>query len=477
MHRMGQLDTQSTDDTLLSANEADTRSMRRAALTVAVLTAFMIPFVSSSVTIALPSIGKEFDADAIVLAWVRTSYLLTAVMFLIPFGRLGDIFGRKRVFTTGVSLYTAASFLCALAGSSSTLIAFRCLQGLGASMTFGTATAILTSAYPASERGKVLGIRVATVYIGLSMGPFLGGLLTQHLGWRSIFYVNLALGALVVTTIFTRLRAEWADAKGEKFDIPGSLIISIALAATIYGFSNLAVEWGMWLLSAGIIGIAGFVFLQVRASSPLLDVRLFSKNRVFAFSNLAALINYSAVAATAFFLSLYLQTVKGMDPQTAGLVILVQPVTQSTLAVFAGKLSDRVEPRIVASTGMAFTAIALGLLSFLGQGTSTGYIMGSLVVLGFGFALFSAPNTNAIMGSVKKRHYGVASATQGTMIITGMTLSMGIAMLLLDIYVGKVQITSEHFAGFLQSLRMAFSIFTALCVLGIFASLSRGKVR
>jgi len=249
------------------------------------------------------------------------------------------------------------------------------------------------------------------------------------------------------------------------------------MLTTIYGILHLSDRHGPYLLGAGIAAIVGFVWFERSSASPVLDIRLFSRNRVFAFSNLAAFINYSAVAATAFLLSLYLQDIKGLAPQMAGLVMLSQPCVQALISPFAGKLSDKIEPRIVASAGMAATATALGLLSLLHGATSFGYIIASLVLLGVGFALFSAPNTNAIMGSVSKKFYSIASATQGTMTITGMNLSMGIVMLLLSIYIGRVQMAPEHHANFLIATRTAFAIFAVLCAAGVFASLARGKLR
>ena len=458
-------------------NQNTDNSVRRAALLIAVISGFLIPFVSSSVNISLPTIGREFDCDAITLGWIRTAYLLTAIMFMLPFGRLADIHGRKRIMKLGMSIYTAASVLCAVSTSASSLIASRCLQGFGASMVFGTAVAILTSVFQPGDRGKALGIRVAAVYIGLSSGPFLGGLLTQHLGWRFVFIINAALGLLVVALLAWRLKGEWAGARGERFDLRGSLVCSGAILATVYGFTNLAHRNGPWLFAAGVLGIIVFVLFERKSPSPIVDIRLFTQNRVFAMSNLAAVINYCAVAANAFLLSLYLQDIMGLEPMWAGLVMFAQPAVQAIVSPFAGKLSDRIEPRIVASCGMVLTAIALGLLAFLSRGTPLGYVVAVLITMGFGFALFSAPNTNAIMSSVKQRNYSVAAATQGTSNIMGMTLSMGIVMLLLSIHVGKTQIGPTNDDAFLTALRTSFGIFAGLCALGIFASLARGKLR
>ncbi|MEM2872758.1 MAG: MFS transporter [Nitrososphaerales archaeon] len=450
---------------------------KRVALLVATLASFLAPFMISSVNIALPSIGIEFAIDAVLLSWVTASYLLATAMFLVPFGRIADIYGRKRIFSYGILIYTVSCLLLAISPSAVTLISLRFLEGIGSAMILGTGIAILTSVFPIGERGKALGINVTAVYLGLSLGPFLGGFLTQHLGWRSIFFVNVPLGLTIIFFVFWKLKGEWAEAKGEKFDFTGSTIYSFVLIAVMYGLSLLPAMSGAWLILIGVLGILAFVKWETRVESPVLNISLFRNSRVFAFSNLAALINYSATFAVGFLLSLYLQYIKGLTPQSAGLILVSQPVIQAVFSPFAGWLSDRIEPRIVASMGMALTTIGLFLLTLLNEKTTLEFIVSSLILLGLGFALFSSPNTNAVMSSVEKKFYGVASAILGTMRLTGQTLSIGIAMLIFAIYIGRVQITPEYYQPFLISVEVAFIIFAILCLIGIFASLVRGKVR
>ncbi|MDD5617282.1 MAG: MFS transporter, partial [Candidatus Methanoperedens sp.] len=353
----------------------------------------------------------------------------------------------------------------------------RVLQGIGAAMIFGTGVAILTSTYPPGERGKALGINVAGVYLGLSLGPVIGGFLTQYFGWRSIFLSYIPLELIIIVLVFWKVNGEWADAKGEKLDSMGSAVYGFSLAAMMYGFSLLPGISGAELILASIIGLAVFVNWETKVKAPVLDMNLFRKNPVFTFSILAALINYSATFAVGFFMSLYLQNVKGFDPQAAGLILVAQPAVMAVFSPLAGRLSDKIEPRIVSSAGMAFTTAGLLLLGFLNEATSIEYIIACLIILGFGFALFSSPNTNAVMSSVEKRFYGVASATLGTMRLTGQMLSMGIATLIVAVYLGNVQITPEYYPVFLKSVKAAFMVFAALCFIGMFASLARGKIR
>lgn len=452
-------------------------SLKNTVLLVATLASFLAPFMSSSVNIALPAIEREFGIDAVLLGWVATAYLLAAAMFLVPFGRLADIWGRKKVFTWGAAIYTLSSLLAGLAPSISWLIAGRVLQGIGGSMIFGTGVAILTSVFPAGERGKAIGINTAAVYIGLSLGPVLGGFLTQNLGWRSIFLANVPLGLLILALVFWKLSGEWAAARGERFDLAGSVIYSMSLVAIMYGFTRLPEMAGAWLLLAGGLGLAAFVWQEQRSPSPVLNINLFRRNLGFAFSNLAALINYSATFAVGFLLSLYLQYIKGLNPQTAGFVLVAQPLVMAFFSPLTGRLSDRIEPGIVASIGMGLTTVGLVLFAFLNAQTSLAWVVASLVFVGLGFALFSSPNTNAVMSSVEKRFYGVASATLGTMRLIGQMLSLGIAVLIFAVFMGRVRITPEYYGLFLAGMRAAFIIFAVLCFGGIFASLARGKIR
>jgi len=458
-------------------NRPKDSTFKTTVLLVATLASFLTPFMGSSINIALPSIGREFTMDAVLLGWVATSYLLSAAVFLVPCGRISDIYGRKRIFTYGIIIFTFTSLLLSISDSAAMLIAFRVLQGIGAAMVFGTGVAMITSVFPAGERGRALGINVAAVYLGLSLGPLLGGLLTENFGWRSIFLVNIALGLVIVAFLYLKLKGEWAEAKGEKFDLVGSVIFGLAVAAIIYGLSILPNFSGIFVILAGILGVILFIKWETNVPSPILHMDLFRRNRIFAFSNLAALINYSATFAVAFLLSLYLQYIKGYGPQTAGFILVAMPVVQAMLSPAAGRLSDKIEPRIIASVGMALTTVGLVFLVFINQDTGIAYIIFSLVILGLGFALFSSPNTNAVMGSVGKRSYGIASATLATMRQIGMMLSMGIAMVLFAVYIGRVEITPQNYPDFVTSLRVAFGIFTVLCFGGIFASLSRGKVR
>jgi len=462
---------------LIMNDPVDNGTSKGLVLLVATMASFLFPFMGSAVNIALPRLGKELSLDAVMLGWVATAYLLSSAAFLVPFGRIADIYGRKRIFTLGIVIFTLSSLFAGMANSATMLISFRVLQGIGGAMLAGTAVALLTTVFPANERGKVLGINVAATYLGLSLGPVLGGVLTQHFGWRSIFFLSAFLGLAVIGIALWKLKGEWTGAKGEKFDSVGSVIYILGLVALVYGFTLLPAMSGVWLIVGGAIGLSAFSRWEMRTRSPVLDISLFRNSRAFTLSNLAALINYSATFAVAFLISLYLQYIKGFNPESAGLILVAMPAMQAILSPLAGRLSDRIEPRLIASSGMALTTAGLVIFIFLNEATPLKSIIGNLLLMGFGFALFSSPNTNAVMSSAPNTAYGVASATLATMRQVGMAFSMGVAMLMFALYIGRVQITPEYYSLFQESMKTSFIIFAVLCFGGIFASLARGKVR
>jgi len=451
------------------------RTNERVALVVATLASFLTPFMGSATNVALPAIGREMGLDAVDLSWVATAYLLSAAVFLLPFGKLADIHGRKRVFVGGLLVYTATSALCALAPSFPFLLAGRVAQGLGGGMIFGTGVALLTSIFTPGKRGLALGVNVAAVYLGLSLGPPIGGLLTQQLGWRSVFAVNVGLGGVAAAMAARGLRGEWRESPGDRFDGAGAVLYGAGLCALMYGLGRLPSVRGAGLVALGVAALAFFVAWERRAEHPLLDMALFAENRVFAFSNLAALINYAATFAVGFLLSLYFQSVRGLSAQAAGGLLTAQPLVMAALSPFAGRLSDRVDPRVVASSGMGLIAVGLALLALVGPATPAAFVVACLVLLGAGFGLFSSPNTNAVMASVEKRSYGVASATLATMRLVGQMLSMGVASLVLALFVGHEAVGPERASGFVAGMSAAFALYALLCVAGVFASLARGR--
>lgn len=451
------------------------KSLEKATLVVTSFAAFVTPFIGSATNIALPAIGKEFSANAVMLSWVATSFLLSAAVFLAPFGRLADILGRKKIFNLGLIVFTISSFFCAFSQNIEMLIIWRIIQGFGGALIFGTAMAIITSVFPKEKRGSALGIVVASVYTGLTLGPFIGGFLTKQFGWESIFLFTVPLGLLSVILSFIYFKEDWADAKGEPFDWKGSIVYGIAIVSLMYGFGELPEYKGFIYTAIGIVGIVIFILYEKNQAFPVVKIQLFQENKVFAYSNFAALINYSATFAIGFLLSLYLQYIKGLNPLDAGKILVIQPLLMAIFSPITGKLSDKIDAGRIASVGMALISIGLFIIAFIKVDSSIFFIIPILFLFGIGYSLFSSPNTNAIMSSVERKYYGIASGTVGTMRLIGQMLSMGIAMMIFSIFLGKAKINPENFTEFIHSIRTAFFIFAVLCFIGIFLSLARGK--
>jgi EmrB/QacA subfamily drug resistance transporter len=457
------------------SSNTDPHVNRGILLAVILISSFFNPFMGSAVNIALPSIGHDLGMNAVELSWIAMSFLLSAAVFLVPLGKLADIWGRKRMLLYGNIFFTIATLMCAFSFSGFMLISARFLQGIGSAMSLSSGMAIIISAFPPEKRGRIIGWNTTAVYVGLSAAPLLGGFMTKTLGWHSLFYINAIAGMLVIAGIIYGVKAEWAEAKNDHFDITGSLIYMPSMSALMYGFSKLPEDYAVILTIAGALGLVAFVIWELRQKSPVLDIALFSRNKTFAWSNLAALINYAATFGITFVLSLYLQNVLGLNPLDAGLILVTQPILMAVTASISGRLSDRIDSRVLASLGMAIIVTGLIALVFLTPETSHAYLVATLFLLGFGFGMFSSPNTNSVMSSVEKKYLGTASATLGTMRLTGQMFSMAIAAMAIHIFIGNEAISQNNYPDFMQSVRVIFIIFAVLCTLGVFASLARGK--
>jgi len=453
----------------------ENKSNANAILFVICLSSVLVPFMSSALNLALPDINKDLSITAVMSGWIQASYMLSTAIFQIPCARVADMIGRRKVFIWGVVIFALFSFLSCFAFSGLSLIIYRLFSGIGSAMMFGTGMAILTSAIPPEKRGRALGINVATVYFSLASGPFFGGILTQYFGWHSIFLVAGVISLIVAIGAIFLIKDDWKLEQSEKFDYIGSLLYALGLSALIYGFSRLPHAIGFVLILAGAVILILFARYEKTQKQPVFNINVFLENRVFKLSSLSALINYSATFAISFMLSLYLQYVRGLSPRDAGFILIVQSLTQAIVSLVSGRLSDKHSPTVLATSGMAVIFIGLIGLCFITESSSLYSIIIFMAFLGFGFGLFSSPNTNIIMSSVDKKDYGMASATTGTMRLTGQAFSMGIAMMTISLFVGNVPISPDVHEQLTHSMRVTFVICAVLCLFGIYASSVRGK--
>ena len=448
-------------------------------LVIVAITSFMGTFLISSINIALPAIEESFGLDAVTLSWVVTAFLLAMAIMLLPVGRWGDLSGIKRLFKAGVVIFTLASFLCALAPSGTWLIVFRLLQGGAAALTSTTGPAILVSTFPPRQKGKVLGISVSAVYLGLAFGPFFGGFLTQYLGWRSIFHTSMILGVMVsvITFLYLGKDKKKEPTKAEGMGLGGLIFYIVGLTAMVYGSSIIPDVKGWILIGAGLISLFVFWKVETRSSRPVINTRLFTQNRLFAYSNIAALINYSATFAIVFLLSLYLQKILNLSPREAGMTLVAQPVMMAVFSPLAGRMSDRIQPRYLATIGMAMCTAGLAAFAFLGASTPIWLIIALLIWVGLGFAFFSSPNMNTIMSSVDRSRYGVASGSAATMRVVGQIASMTIATFFFALLFGGKTVEMVGGAIFLKAMKYGFITFAVIAIAGIYFSYYRGEIK
>lgn len=445
-------------------------------LFISSLASFLVPYTVSSLNVALPAIGTTFGLDAVTLGWVTSAYLLVAAACMLPFGRLADISGRKRIFVLGNILFALGSLLAAAAWSGSILIAARVIQGLGGAMVFSTSMAIVTLVFPPGERGSAIGITTATVYAGLSLGPVIGGFLTQAFGWPSIFLLNVPLAGTVVLLTHLFIKQEWSDGRISHFDTCGAVLYGLMLTCLMYGLTQLPSPAGIaWIVLGLVFGLL-FARWEKRPEKPLIRLSLFQNNQTFLCSNLAALINYAVVFAVGFLVSLSLQYNRGYDPATTGLILLSQPLVQTIVSPLSGRISDQIEPGIIASVGMGVTTLGLVILLFTLASSPVISVVCGLAVLGLGYGLFSSPNTNAIMSSVQASDFGIASGMVATMRSIGQLVSLAITMMVFSLVIGTVEITPEVYGKLQESCSIVFLVFIVLGICGVITSYSRGSL-
>ena len=450
------------------------KSYRNRILLIACLASSLVPFMGSSINLALPQIAREFSMSGIVQSWTITSYLLLTAILQVPFGRLADIWGKRTVFVAGLCLFFVTTIGCGFAGNGLVFIVLRSLQGVGSAMVFCTNIAIISSVFPPEERGAAMGINVATVYVSIAAGPSLGGIITQNTGWEYIFFFTAGIALIALTGALMVMKEKWVEAKGEPFDIKGAIIYGVAVTALIYGLTILPRMTGFLLIAVSAWLLFLFVKQERREKFPVFNISLLFENKTFRRASITALINYASTFPIGFLMSLYLQEVKALDAQSAGIILIVQPLVQSVLSPFAGKLSDKVLPRYLALSGMALIAVVLFAIAFFIMPDSSLTVLAVMLgLLGVGFAAFSSPNTNAIMGSVEKKDYSMASATTGTVRCVGQTFSMGVTTMIIAIIIGNQAITPDESANLMKVIHITFITFALLCALGVYVLSAR----
>lgn len=447
----------------------DSKELKKDLLIVGLLVSFLTPFVRGSLNLAMPTIAIEFDLSAVFLTWISTIYLLVNAICYIPFGRIGDIYGRKRIFQLGLVIFTVSSFISAFSISGEMFLTFRIFQAVGNAMIFANLNAMISSAFNLNERGKAFGITSMGVFIGLIFGPILGGVFTEILGWRTLFYLDTIIGVVAAFAI-TRFKHDWKDAEGETLDILGSFILGLSIICIIYAFSDFTSKYSPLLVITGIVGLGIFYLVEKRVAFPLINLNLF-KNKIFTFGNITAFINYGTFVSVGFILSLYLQYLKGYNPITAGLIVSIQSIVMVTVSPLAGRLSDKIPPQNIQTVGIVLTTIGIALMIPINAENALYLGSLSLIIFGAGIGLFYSSNTKVVMSAVDKKYFGVASATLSDMRSMGQIFAISIVMLIISNLLGDAKIIPSNYPELVVSLRLAIVAMTVLSAAGIFTSM------
>lgn len=446
-------------------------------LLVVWLSAFGMPVMLSSTNVAIPVVANQFGLSASQIAWIPMSYLMASVMFVLIFGGLADALGKKKIFFTGLLVLSFSSIFVALANSGSAFLLGRFLQGIGAAMLYATQTAMVSSVYPAKERGKAIGITLSAVYLGLALGPILGGIVMEYFSWRINFVLHLPLTFIIIALMHLVPDDSNNDRIQEfKFDKIGSSLYATSIVLLCFGVSSLPGSNSLVLLSLFLVTVALFVNHSLKCPSPIWDLRIFRSNTMLTKSCLASFMMYSATYSNVVILSLYLQDLKQLSASQAGLIISLQPATMAILSSASGRLSDVIEPRILTTLGMVISGCSLFTLSMIASAELSLYFMILLVLVGVGFSLFSSPNTNAIMSSVTKESYGLAASTVASTRNLGQLSSIFLISFSMSFLVGDQVITKEVFPSLLEAIELSFLIAGSLCLLGALLSATRGKL-
>ena len=434
----------------------------------------MSPLTLSSVNIAMPAMAAELQADARLVSWLPTIFLVSNVALILPFGKLADNIGRKRIYMIGLLVTVITSLGAVMAASIEGILFFRFIQGGASAMTLGTGVAIISSLYPANKRGMAIGINSACIYIGLTIAPALGGIVTEIWGWRSVFLMPAPIAVLLVALIAVFVKGEWRADSRVPFDWQGALIFAAGTTLLVISLTGLPhINYALLLLvSLGLIWL--FVWHQSNSDQPLIRWQMFTQNRLFSFSLASASLMYAGLYPLTFLLSLYLQYIRDLSPSDTGQVILMQGIAMALLAPFSGRLSDRIQPRNIATAGCIVVTLGFLMLVQLDMHTTQLYIGGSLFLIGIGMGLFTSPNNNAVVSAVDARDLGVATATMNLARVMGNLIGMGVVNLLMNLNLGDKQIIPIYYGLLESTISTAIIISLAYALVGGFLSAMRG---
>ncbi|NVB40714.1 MFS transporter [Pseudenhygromyxa sp. WMMC2535] len=407
-------------------------------------------FMFSGVAVAVPSMGEELGLGATALGLVETLFLAGSVAFLLPLGRLADATNRARLYKLGLLAFGLSSGLIGVLSDALPILCLRLFQGICSALLSATGAALLADLVPAERRGRAYGASIGAIYVGLSLGPVVAGVLVDAWAWRAVFSFGGALLLVMYAVVELGLPSRWRRPQPGAIHLPSAALVLAAVLALVFGTASMArPALGCALLAAGVIVAVVFVLLQRRLSNPLLDVHALARRHVMRDALIIQLLLYMSAFCSVFMLSIFLQTCQGRGAQTSGLMLAISAVLMAVVAPVAGTLADRVRPRVLTCLGVALVTLASFQGCLLDMDASLGEVAGILVCQGLGFGLFSSPNMTVIMNSVERHELSSASALSAKARGLGMISGMLVTGLLISLRYGGEAIAAapERFVG------------------------------
>ena len=444
-------------------------TLNKYVIIIGILCSFAVAFNSNALSVALPTIANDFQISNIMQNWIVNIYLLIIAALSVPFGKICGKYGLNRTLVIGLIIYIIGAILSGMASDANIILVSRIIHAVGSSILFVNVMAIITAQIPSNTRGQAVGLTITGVYVGLTSAPTIGGILVQNISWRSIFYVTLPL-IFISIYLLKRINKEWSVDEDVPIDIKGSILYMIGILVLMFGFTSLNESYGMLLAVIGLIVLTIFAKYELKLSNPIYDIKLF-RNVKYTSSNIASFISYFATFVVTYILNYHFQYLNGFDPQTTGIILIVTPLLMAIIAPLSGRLSDKIDPQILAAIGMSLVSIAMFILVFLDESTPIYIVLIAMILQGTGFGIFSSPNSNIILGSVEKKDIPTASASLSTVRTIGQSFSLGLLTVIFSFVMGNVQILPSNYPLLIQSSQITMIFSTIFCVIAVLLSL------
>lgn len=439
------------------------------AIIITSITTFFVAYISSAISIVLPTMAEYFSMNDILQNWISLIFLLGIAIFALPCGFFSKKYGLKKSLLIGTVIFLVGSVFSGLATSSTVLLISRAVEGLGAAFLYVSGTALIVKAVPEKHRGLGLGINLGSFYTGLTLAPFLGGFLSSNYGWQTIFYIQIPFLILAIILIVYAIKDDLITNKDEPVDIVGLVLSSLAILILMYGFTILNQITGIILVVIGIVITAVFIKWSLKQSYPMFNLRLF-KNTDFATSNIASLTSYIGIYDLTYVLNYHFQYINGYGAELSGTLLVIAPLVMTFAAVISGRMADKRNPQLVAMTGLVLVIVSFIMITLITRTSTLNYIIVAMILYGIGYGIFASPNTKIIMSSVPPEENSSASASVTASKYIGKTISLSLFTVLFAIILGNVTINPSNYNLLILTSQITCGICTIFLVIALIAT-------